>query len=211
MKNADIRRNVISFDCTRSSSSVFKSSGSERIFFFVFLCAYQLFFSSFVAEYRAISEKKMANERKSIRKSVDARFKLYFNKGCECGKFLNEHLLPDDVGATSLSDVFIACIEKLFCANIHTDSTRFANALIRKIGKYYEIQVRNPLHLRNLLKQVCEVFDACSNLISSKQLNACRFCDGDNEKEEPKAKKVKLVLAFYRNLFFFGARIFTEK
>lgn len=133
----------------------------------------------------------------SVRKSMpkQKQYTLFFNKDCDIGKSINEHLLPEQVQKPSLSELLVECVEKLNCANIQTDSIRFTKLLMSKIGNYYEINVASRSHLSDLLKQVCELFEACPNFIAYKKNNSCENCDGDGKKavEKPPVKKVSFT------------------
>lgn len=130
----------------------------------------------------------MANGRKSMQISSESHevnnYMLYFNKYCECGKFINEHLLPNFVCESSLSKVFVACVEQLIGSNICMDSTRFASCIVRTIGNYYEMKIVDTVHLRRLLTQLCELCEACPNFIAEKIFDECLNCDGDNNGDD---------------------------
>lgn len=143
----------------------------------------------------------MAKERRSLRKSVEFSkgngVVLYFNKNCEVGKIINEHLLPDNFQETSLKSIFKACVELLLGANI--DSIKFSTALIRSVGDHYgDVEVKSRLHLRMLLQKLCEACGACENFIGEKKIEKCGVCDEDSDDDddldvdEPVIKKVSV-------------------
>lgn len=147
----------------------------------------------------------MANDRKSTGKSVESpkefKYKLYFNKNCDCSEVVNEHLLPDSVHEKTLSKLFIACIENLISANIRLDATKFATKFIREIGNYYKIDVKNSLHLQNLLKKLCKVLRVCPNFIAWKKIGKCSLCDDDEDEEEGMKKAVVKEVIFFTVFF----------
>lgn len=135
----------------------------------------------------------MANERRSIRKSMESRKEngivLHFNKNCEVGKVINEHLLPDNFQETTLTNVFLTCVEFLLCANI--DSYKFSTALTRNFGVYGDVIVKSRMQLRQLLRKLCSACGACENFIGLEKNEKCCLCDEDeDDDDEPVIKKV---------------------
>lgn len=149
----------------------------------------------------------MAKTRRSTRSSVESPvgkengIVLHFNKNCEVGKIINEHLLPDNFKENTLEKVLSSCIDHLLCANI--DSYKFSTSLIRSVGAvagtYREIEVKDRSHLRTMLRKLCRACGACENFIGEEKIEKCPMCDDDDESssndkdvDEPLMKKVSL-------------------
>lgn len=140
----------------------------------------------------------MARERRVGRKLVKSpeknSFKLHFNKNCEFGKKINEHLLPNTIFAPTLTKLFHACIDVLICANI--DSANFTKALVQAgVVNYTEVTVESTKHLRKLLDKLCHSLKTCDHFIDDKKMKKCRICEQDDHNEDsgPVAKMVMFI------------------
>lgn len=140
----------------------------------------------------------MVNERRMgrhVMKSPEKNsFKLYFNKNCEFGKKINEHLLPNAIYAPTLTKLFHTCIEVLICANI--DSANFTKALVQAgVVNYTEVTVESTKHLRKLLDKLCHSLKACVHFIDGKKMLKCPMCENDDHSEDGghAAKKVMFI------------------
>lgn len=104
-------------------------------------------------------------------------YQLYFNKDCFCGKTINEHLLPNSIQKPNLTSSFTACVDCLIYANTRFESTEFIKILIRSVGEYSKIIIKNQSHLRELLKKLCDAYGMCPNFIKGEQISECSHCD----------------------------------
>lgn len=125
--------------------------------------------------------------------SEDVGHKIVFNKYCKEGQIINDKLLPDSIQKSSYKELFTACVEELFIANI--DSKQFASKLVKLFGDYTTLQVKTQNVLKKFLGKLCEACGgACKNFISTERIDKCPNCDEDSgEKEvgsEPVPKKV---------------------
>lgn len=131
-------------------------------------------------------------------------YKLYFIKDCDCGKIINEHLLPTSIQESNLTSLFSTCVDCLVFANTRFESKKFADMLIRSVGQYSEITIENQSHLRELPNKLCEVCGTCSNFINEREIEECSICDNDSDEDEsPPMKKVIFDALIFEVLFPF--------
>lgn len=157
----------------------------------------------------------MANVRESPRKSEDKgkedNYTLYFTKDCNCGVIINEHLLPNFIRESTLTSLFVKCIDCLIFANIRLDARRFVNLLIRAVGEYSDIVIENRNHLRQLLDKICDACKACRNFVHETEIKECPLCDGEEGvKSTPKEVRYYLLhFLLYLNfaIFYFSLRL----
>lgn len=150
---------------------------------------------------------KMAKEdkltQKSAEESKDHSYKLHFIKDCECGVLINEHLLPNAIEDSNLASLFTSCVESLINASIRYESSKFAKILIRAVGNYTEIEIKDRHQLRILLDKLCAACGICPNFINEEKIEECSFCDIEKEEAEPQKKKVISAAYFFPLKVFF--------